>query len=137
MKQKILIKGIAGEVSRQPFNNGEYETLKGAERAIATNADCQDCFSEYMDDLRDEVTGGYMDFFMEDGELMVKVIYDSTRELTADELHDLIEYTQGQMSDGIGEGFEQFPFIEDDEGEYYVSPWFGGQKLEATQTPVE
>lgn len=132
MSKTIVITGIAGNVS---VSTGEDDrVLRGVERSVAEGADCQDCFSEYMDDLTDVVSGGYMDFNFIEGELMVQVEYESTRLLTDDELHDLIEYTQGQMSDGIGEGFEQYPFKEDGQAEYYVSPWYGGQVLTATQT---
>lgn len=38
------------------------------------------------------------------------------RELTADELKELADWTSGQNSDGLGEGFEQQDFAWDDEG---------------------
>lgn len=41
-----------------------------------------------------------------------------------------MEYTQGQWSDGIGEGFEQSPVpVGPGGGEYYISPWHRGQVL--------
>jgi len=123
MKYKITIKGQA------KTSHKNLEELDGI--------DCQERFSEYFDDdsYVDAVTGGYMRFEYKDGKLWTITEYNSNRELTQDELHDLGEYTQGQWSDGIGEGFEQEPCMVDDNGkEVYISPWYGGQKLDITQT---
>jgi len=97
--------------------------------------DCQDCFSDYMDrgeSCNGAVTGGYMRFKHEDGKLFTITEYKASRELTPDELHDIVEYTSGQWSDGIGEGFEQYPQNVDGE-EVYISPWFWGQVPEVFQ----
>lgn len=108
--------------------------------------DCQDCFSEYFDGdetYAKDVTGGFMHFEVDKGILMTITRYDSTRELTEQELADLAEYTQGQWSDGIGEGFEQEPCFytdeefEDEEGEptteVFISPWDRHQVLVTEQ----
>jgi len=97
--------------------------------------DCQDSFSEYFDTdftFKDVVTGGYMEFSYENGDLWTLTIYESSRELSKDELNELEEYTSGQWSDGIGEGFEQIPVIVDDE-EVFISPWSPEQKTTITQ----
>lgn len=122
-KWKITIKAKSGSVG----GTDDLSKLDGI--------DCQDNFSEYFDDdsYTDVVSGGYMRFKYENGELYTITTYSSTRELTPDELHDLGEYTQGQWSDGIGEGFEQSPCDEIDGEEIYISPWYGGQKLTITQ----
>lgn len=135
---KIELSGNAGAT-----NARDREQLDGI--------DCQDEFSEYFgaeeDSLRAKgVENGYMRFQMIEGELKVIVNYDSAELLTPEEVDLLIDYTQGQMSDGIGEGFEQFPCCEgpceDDndedaeEGEIFVSPWYHGQVLTVTQTEV-
>tara|TARA_R110000772_G_C13310268_1_gene440087 strand:+ start:21984 stop:22367 length:384 start_codon:yes stop_codon:yes gene_type:complete len=102
--------------------------------------DCHDEFCEYMDtndcSASDELSEGYLKFeYDEEKKKLISVnTYESTRELTKEELHDLGEYTQGQWSDGIGEGFEQNPCIEIDGEEVFISPWYGGQKLTITQT---
>jgi hypothetical protein len=138
-------------------------TIKGEAKTRYPNLEeldgisCQDKFSEYFD--RDAlygnaVTGGYLKFVFENGKLFAVTTYDSTRELTAQELSELEDYTAGQWSDGIGEGFEQepcyvatVPFNKYDPkyGDYenqadadadldvFVSPWFYGQKTESTQ----
>ncbi len=124
MKYKITVKGEA---------QTDYKNLSELD-----GIDCQDKFSEYFDDdsYVDAVTGGYMRFEFEDGKLWTITEYNSNRELTPDELHNLEDYTTGQWSDGIGEGFEQSPCMEGDDGEVYISPWFYGQKTTITQELV-
>lgn len=98
--------------------------------------DCQDEFSEYFDgdeSYADDVTNGYLHFEVEGKKLYSITEYNSTRELTQDELNQLGDYTQGQWSDGIGEGFEQYPCMEIDGEEVFISAWSGGQTLEITQ----
>lgn len=46
-----------------------------------------------------------MDFRFEDGKLWTYTVYETTKKLTKKDLKELGEYTQGQWSDGIGEGF--------------------------------
>ncbi len=127
---KITIKGEAST---------DYVDLKKLD-----GIDCQDEFSEYFDDdfsFKDDVTNGYMFFKFEDNKLMTYTIYDSNRKLSQEELYELGEYTQGQWSDGIGEGFEQNPcyfdknYTDEDgnKGEVYISPWQMGQELEIVQ----
>lgn len=122
--------------------------------------DCQDKFSEYFDgdaSYADDVTGGYLKFVFEDGKLYAVTTYDSTRELTDSELSELEDYTTGQWSDGIGEGFEQHtchtatqPFNKfdpkyddyedqdeaDADLDVFISPWFHGQKVITTQEKI-
>lgn len=95
----------------------DYENLSELD-----GVDCQDCFSEYFDDTTysNDVTGGYMHFEYEDGKLWTVTNYNSNRELTQEELDDLEDYTTGQWSDGIGEGFEQEPCYYDDEEERFM-----------------
>jgi hypothetical protein len=122
-RYEITIKGEA---------RTDYEDLEELD-----GVDCQDRFSEYFDtgdSYVDAVSGGYMDFVFEDGKLWTVTKYTSNRELTQDELHDLGDYTQGQWSDGIGEGFEQNPVcVSHGDEEAYISPWFSGQELTITQ----
>ena len=120
---KITIKGVA---------ESDFHDL-----AQLDGIDCHDEFCEYMDNndcsASDALSNGYLKFEYDGKNLISVNTYESTRELTKDELHDLGEYTQGQWSDGIGEGFEQFPCIVIDGEEVYISPWYGGQKLTITQ----
>ncbi len=130
---KITLKGPAGKT-----NASDLSKLNGI--------DCQECFSEYFypedNDLKSliekGVTSGYMEFEYDvnDGKLYVVVNYKSKEKLDDNETKALIEYTQGQMSDGIGENFEQEPVMYEDDEEIFISPWFRGQKLEVTQTEV-
>lgn len=99
-----------------------------------------DDFVEYIDDdLDGNLKSGYLQFRFEDPDLLSVTTYTSKRELTLEELEDLIKYTQGQWSDGIGEGFEQQPcyYGKDGEEEVYISPWYHGQTAVAIQKKVE
>lgn len=87
-------------------------------------------FCDYIDDDFDTLRGGYMHFKYEDDTLYTYTVYDSDRELTEDEEQILLDYTQGQWSDGVGEGFEQMPCAYDSDGkEIYVSAWHRGQEI--------
>ena len=91
--------------------------------------DCQDIFSDYFDyenSYAKSVSGGYMDFEIHNGKILTIVRYISNSLLSSDELKSLLDYTSGQLSDGIGEGFEQMEFYVDDE-EVYLSPHGGGE----------
>ena len=135
MKQTIVIKGKAGALTRsRGISNGEKLTGRDLEEGV--EAECHETFSDYVpEEFKDVVTGGEMTFEMEEKKLMTVVTYKSERELTENELTNLCEYTSGQLSDGIGENFEQQPFKTEGAMEYYLSPWYHGQQLEATQTP--
>jgi len=122
---KIIVKGEAK--TRYP----NLQELDGI--------DCQDKFSDYFDDKRcgsfkGDVTNGYMRFEFSNGKLWTITEYLSKRELSEQELDTLKDYTIGQWSDGIGEGFEQQPCMEGNEEydvnedgemgtEVYISPW--------------
>lgn len=124
---KVIIKALAGD---------SYVGEEGVtDRSKLNGIDCQDEFVEYMDeDFKHKLSSGYMDFRFEDGKLWTYTVYSTKEVLTEDELKELGEYTQGQWSDGIGEGFEQFPCdYEEDGAEVYLSPWYHGQKLEIKQ----
>jgi hypothetical protein len=107
--------------------------------------DCQDDFAEYSDFNKD-LEGGYMFFKYEKEKLMTYTQYTAKKEFNEEQLQQLAEETQGQWSDGIGEGFEQSPclYVEEyknSDGEYtdevYISPWFSGQKIEIKQEQIE
>jgi hypothetical protein len=132
---KIIVKGPAGE-----SNVSDRKKLDGI--------DCQDEFSEYFHEawniggkedrnqqnLIDKgVSGGYMRFEYEHNKLYVIVEYNSDEKLNDDEIEELKDYTQGQLSDGIGEGFEQQPVMYENDKEIFISPWFRGQKLKVEQ----
>jgi len=136
---KIIIKGLSGEAST---DSGSVKDL-----SILDGEDCEDCFSDYFHEsgnygqeeqplIDKEVKSGYMHFEYNKSEnkLYVVVEYTSKEELNKEELELLVEYTQGQLSDGIGESYEQSPcIIDDNDEEVFVSPWYYGQKLTVTQ----
>ena len=129
---KVIVKGEA-EASNQ-----EGVDYKGKELEKFDGVDCQGCFTDYMDigrvSAKDVLSGGYLDFRYEDGKLWSVTEYQSTRVLSENELEEVKSYTQGQWSDGIGEGFEQFPCNSDED---YISPWFRGQEIIAFNNIVE
>jgi hypothetical protein len=122
MKYLIIIKG---EASTGYKNLSELDGI-----------DCQDNFAEYFDNdfsFKDDIKSGYMYFSFENGKLWTITEYRSNRELSKEELEILSDYTQGQWSDGIGEGFEQQPCYYD---EVYIHPWSYGQEVEITQISI-
>lgn len=123
---EIIIKGPVGKVE----GTTDLAQLDGV--------DCQENFADYFDDdmesiIDKEVRSGYMSFKYQNGQLKVIVRYLADEMLTDAEAAELVDYTQGQLSDGIGEGFEQEPCREIDGKEIFISPWFSGQQLEFHQ----
>src|SRR5690606_15224291 len=88
---------------------------------------CQDDFADDFDrdaSYNDAIFSGSMKFEFENDKLWTITDYISLRELNQEELNDLLKYTTGQWSDGIGEGFEQFPCgYDEDNEEIFISPW--------------
>lgn len=129
---KVIVKGEASASNEDGVN------YSGGELSKFDGLDCQDCFTDYMDNgdcsARDDLSGGYLSFEYKDGKLWVITEYQSKRVLTDKELGEVKSYTQGQWSDGIGEGFEQFPCNSDED---YVSPWFRGQEITAFNNIAE
>lgn len=132
---KIILRALAGDVRAYDKDGNEVEvdldTLGGVM--------CEDEFSEYFGGeqiplIRKNVHNGYMFFTVEEGKLYTITMYDSDEMLTKEEEGILVEYTQGQWSDGIGEGFEQDPcaYTVHDE-EVFISPWGVGQQVEVIQ----
>lgn len=75
---------------------------------------------------------GYLRFKYDDGKLYSLTEYNATREPSEEELRELEEYTVGQWSDGIGEGFEQ----ESIDG-FYISAWHRDQEVTINVEKVE
>ena len=119
--------------------SGEYDSAYGWQ---LDGIDHQDDFTDYMDDdhqsmLDKGLRNGYMRFELINGALWTITEYESDEQLTGLELEQLIDYTQGQWSDGIGEEFEQEPCAYTEDGkELYISPWYSAQIATATQTKI-
>jgi hypothetical protein len=114
-----------------------YKAKAGEHNAIDVNilhgVECHDEFSEYIDEsdsFYGKVRSGYMKFVVEDNILYTITTYKVISDLTESEIRNLQKYTSGQWSDGIGEGFEQFPCAEEYGIEIFVSPWYRGQTVE-------
>jgi len=85
---------------------------------------------EIEDSISRIVSGGLMSFAVKNNTLWTYTDYEVTEKLNSSEMKALQDYTQGQWSDGIGEGFEQQPCGSDKYGdEIYISPWHRGQVL--------
>lgn len=123
----IAVSGVAFKGEKQ---------LHQTELSILDGIDCQDDFADYVTEpLRSKLDSGFMSFkYNEDeAELYVIVEYQTNEDLNEEELQELGEYTQGQWSDGIGEGFEQESCREIDGEEIMISPWYGGQQVNVVQ----
>lgn len=132
---KLLITAPAGEAQIIDPTQEEPVVLTGHELKIFNGIEDETVFSDYVDeDFPDCVTGGYMYFRYspQEQKLMTVTEYETTRKLTPEEEQIVIEYTQGQWSDGIGEGFEQHDLGLFKGAETYLSPWFQGQKATVT-----
>lgn len=113
--------------------NKNGDIIKGRALKKFTGIECEENFTEYIDanemPFKDVLGEGYMYFrFAPErrGEkLMVHTEYVISRFLEPEEARKLVKYTQGQWSDGIGEGFEQKEVNSDGD---FLSPWFPGQK---------
>ena len=81
-----------------------------------------DCFDEYLEKpLKGLVKSSSIEVVAKDGKLFTEITYETYKKLSQANLRKLQEYTYGQMSDGIGEGFEQFPCNSDQD--LYFSMW--------------
>lgn len=113
---------------------GQAKTSYSPKKDLHGVSDDSD-FVEYMhnENVKNKLKeGAYLEFKFEGNRLMSVVEYISKVELTESELEYIKDYTQGQWSDGIGEGFEQNPVYINDK-EVYISPWFNTQEVEITQ----
>lgn len=123
--KKITFKAKTG-----PIIVGEDERILSIEELKQLDGiDCQEDFSEYSD-FEDKLGKGFMSFKLEGSTLFTITEYDLKEELTPDEIEKLEEETQGQWSDGIGEGFEQTPCSYINNEEVYICPWYSGQTIE-------
>ena len=129
---KVIVKGEATAFDK------DYNPITGEDLKKLDGVDCGDCFTDYMDvrrvSARNDLSGGYMHFEYKDGKLWTITEYEAKRVLNDQELEELQGYTQGQWSDGIGEGFEQHPCNSDED---YISPWFHGQELKTWNNIAE
>lgn len=132
---KITVKGEAYTDYEHP------EELDGIQE---DNQDFTEYFSgKYRDNEQQQslidkkVCNGYMSFIFKEGKLWTITTYESPEELTERELNILRDYTQGQWSDGIGEGFEQEAcYYDSEDNEVYISPWSHEQIITVTQEKI-
>lgn len=134
---KITIKAKSGKVYPVNFPQERYSEIVDS---AYEDTDFTDYFNrKYGSDngqqsLMDKgVSDGYMRFELIDGEIWTITEYLSPEKLNEEELEILGEYTQGQWSDGIGEGFEQQPLMEYEGEDVYLSPWYRNQKVKFEQ----
>ena len=100
----------------------------------------QDDFTEYLSNrvLRQKLGPAYLSFQVEDSVLNSVVLYpvENGQCLSEEEIAEIVRHTSGQLSDGIGETFEQEPCAIQDGVEIYISPWCREQKLTARLVTV-
>ena len=116
---KIEIKAKSG-----PTNAKDLSILNGIE--------CNIDFVEYIrnKELRNKLIDGYMSFILENKTLYTLTTYrlKEGNLLSPKEIRELVDYTQGQWSDGIGESYEQMPIAVENNKEIYLSPYLSGEK---------
>lgn len=125
---KVKIIAVSGNVYA-----GNSRVLK-RDTEFLNGVECDDDFVEYFDEnetIKSKLVSGkmYFEFNEENRKLYTVTEYNTNDTLTPEELEVLGEYTQGQWSDGIGEGFEQYPCTNKDGKEIFVCPWYENQKL--------
>ena len=78
-------------------------------------------------DITDVVTGGQLKFYFNDvtKKPYVYTTYKAERTLTDLEEKELMDYTRGQLTDGVGEGYGQIPAFTDylTKIEYFIEPF--------------
>lgn len=89
-----------------------------------------------LDVKKTQLMGGVTKFdnLYSSKELQVVTTYISKYPLSELQIQTLMKYTQGQWSDGVGSGFSQEPCLKVGENEFYIDPWYIGQKIECCIT---
>lgn len=126
---KIIFKAKCGNIHLLHSNEEKDFEINEDLLPKLDGINSQDNFVDYSD-MPDKLKSGYMHFRYENEILYTVTEYSLKEELTSEEIEKLKEETQGQWSDGIGEGFEQFPCHYIGEYEVYISPWYRGQIIE-------
>jgi hypothetical protein len=126
---KIKIYGISGPCTYEDGGNAKKLYCVGIKAD-----DGLDEFVQWMHDkpLQSKLVDGWMHFESIEERLHTVTVYQvkDGEQLTENEIEELKRYTQGQWSDGIGEGFEQNAITNIDGDEVYLSPWYHGQKVQ-------
>ena len=142
---KLKISGIAkAHIDRardydEPSD--EYDIATFAEIRRMDGISCDENFVGYMPEW-DWVksTPAHMKFRYDPKteKLITEVVYEVDDDITAEQKDELADYTQGQWSDGIGEGFEQRVCGNTINGEeIYISPWTHGQIIRVEEIQSE
>lgn len=137
MKYRIIVKGDCGDIIKNTNCDCGHdyceEPVYGEPDDFLQYKDKYELeeneYTEYCDiDCCEKLESDVSYFCEENNKLMIVVEYTSNEKLTKKELKELMDYTQGQWSDGIGEGFEQQLH-----NNYYVSMWHKDQQITITQ----
>jgi hypothetical protein len=108
----------------------QLEELKKLDGMVVDQEDHED-FTEHISCDYGFKEPAYMKFKY-DGrkkKLMVSVTYVTDRDLDDDQIKELMDYTTGQWSDGIGEGYEQTAAKQIDGNDVFISPWHDDQEI--------
>jgi len=139
-KFNILVRGEAQACFRA-YNAEEDEDgqkVSGEELHGISADDPDDEFSQYFDCAMEGlgVYQGWMRFEFAGEKLWTITEYQAMSALSEEELKALALFTQGQWSDGIGEGFEQKRCLNFSGGSFSVSPYADRQNLTISQCGV-
>ena len=140
---EVTIK-IKGDIKRPTYSDSfdHDENAEISQTALAklcvngtkTQTFCEGEFTEYMDDELSRIVKSDTGMVFDLKNFTVETSYVLKGPPTHEEIKELAEYTQGQWSDGIGEGFEQFPCATFGDKEVYIQPWHEEQKLTVSGT---
>ena len=149
---KIIIKGNANITMENHRRNEYFKNFEAIRQELTTfefeeeillpleTLSIEDSFVDYMDkSLSTKFKSGYTTFEVEEHKgryyLYSICTYECKDDLTQkdfskEEIDKLIRDTQGQWSDGIGEGFEQYPAFEYEDYEIFINCWVKDQKIQ-------
>lgn len=123
---------------RKEYENGYVETQKYPHEIHRIDIEYGPGFAEYLPDPLNEIFGNssaWLEYNGVSGKYYIYTEYEIIGEdvITDEYVNRLTNYTTGQWSDGIGEGYVQWPVHTnvDDKGyfEVYASMWHRNQKV--------
>lgn len=133
--KRLLIKCPIEKAIRENSLTQEEESINNEKYKDFYISEDNNDYVEYMDcEYQDFFQSGYLNIKWNDEkkyfESIVEYIVTDGKELTSDVIEYVLDYTSGQNSDGIGEGFEQFECGFIDEDPVFISPGYKNMEYE-------